>query len=93
MTSKRHYKTADMGVENFLLSSPSGESWRKGLSVSLPACKEELPHRQVQELKAWGFEGNTIPTGAPGCEKCFYTGFMGRMGIFEFSQSTKTYET
>ncbi len=75
----------DMGVENFLLSSTiRGILAQRLIRVICPACKEEVTSsEQVQELKALGVEGNTILYRGAGCEKCIYTGFMGRMGIFE----------
>jgi general secretion pathway protein E len=76
----------DMGVENFLLSSTiRGILAQRLIRVICPACKEEIASsEQLQELRALGVEGNTVLYRGTGCEKCTYTGFMGRMGIFEF---------
>jgi general secretion pathway protein E len=75
----------DMGVENFLLSSTvRGIMAQRLIRVICPSCKEELTSSdQMQELKALGVENSTILYRGRGCEKCTYTGFMGRMGIFE----------
>jgi general secretion pathway protein E len=75
----------DMGVENFLLSSTiRGIMAQRLIRVICPSCKEEDDSLdQMQELRALGVEDSTILYKGKGCEKCTYTGFMGRMGIFE----------
>ncbi len=75
----------DMGVENFLLSSTiKGIMAQRLIRVICPSCKEEDDSPdQMQELRALGVEDSTILYKGKGCEKCTYTGFMGRMGIFE----------
>ncbi len=75
----------DMGVENFLLSSTiRGIMAQRLVRIICPSCKEEVTASdQMQELKALGVENDTILYRGKGCEKCTYTGFMGRMGIFE----------
>jgi general secretion pathway protein E len=74
-----------MGVESFLLSSTiRGIMAQRLVRTICPSCKEEVTSsEQTQELKALGVESNTILYRGKGCEKCAYTGFMGRMGIFE----------
>lgn len=75
----------DMGVENFLLSSTiRGIMAQRLIRIICPSCKEEdTSLDQMQELKALGVEDGIILYRGRGCEKCSYTGFMGRMGIFE----------
>ena len=75
----------DMGVESFLLSSTIRGIMAQRLVRNIcPSCKEEVTSsEQTQELKALGVESNTLLYRGRGCEECTYTGFMGRMGIFE----------
>lgn len=76
----------DMGVEAFLLSSTiRGILAQRLVRVICAQCKtEDTSSQQMQELAALGLaEGSSIYRGA-GCEVCSYTGFRGRMGLFEF---------
>jgi len=75
----------DMGVEAFLLSSTVRAILAQRLvRVICRECKaEDTSQDQVQELKVLGLhEGARLYRGK-GCEFCTYTGFRGRMGIFE----------
>jgi general secretion pathway protein E len=75
----------DMGVENFLLSSTlRGVLAQRLVRVICPACKvQELTSSPQEELHLLGLnQGGTFYTGQ-GCEQCAFTGFYGRIGIFE----------
>lgn len=75
----------DMGVEAFLLSSTvRGILAQRLVRVICRECKtEDTSQNQMQELKVLGLhEGARLYRGR-GCESCTYTGFRGRMGIFE----------
>lgn len=75
----------DMGVENFLLSSTlRGVLAQRLVRIICPACKvidsspsdqEELVHLKMGNIR-------TLYKGT-GCEQCAFTGYWGRIGIFE----------
>lgn len=80
----------DMGVENFLLSSTLlGVLAQRLVRVICPACKvEKKPEEKLvksMKLSPQELAGARFYAGK-GCEECRYTGFKGRMGIFEFLQ-------
>jgi general secretion pathway protein E len=75
----------DMGVENFLLSSTiRGILAQRLVRVICPACKERDSSSADREALGSLGIGNDVPLfrGA-GCEKCAFTGFYGRTGIYE----------
>jgi general secretion pathway protein E len=75
----------DMGVESFLLSSTvRGVLAQRLVRVICPVCKVVDPAPAVQEELVHLRMGNitTLYKGT-GCEHCAYTGFYGRIGIFE----------
>jgi len=74
-------RLTDMGVENYLLTSSLVAVLAQRLvRVICPACKKSDGRRMTPQ-------GESIETwrGA-GCEKCFHTGYKGRVGIFEMMQ-------
>ncbi len=78
----------DMGVENFLLSSTLlGVLAQRLVRVICPYCKEETKPDQ-KLVKSMGIsqeEADQIRfMHGAGCEKCRYTGFKGRIAIFEY---------
>lgn len=75
----------DMGVENFLLSSTvRGVLAQRLVRIICSDCKEQDTAIESRaELKALGIESNKPLFRGKGCEKCAYTGFYGRKGIFE----------
>ncbi len=75
----------DMGVESFLLSSTvRGILAQRLVRVICLECKvEDTSTDEAQELKALGIRGDARLYRGRGCEACTYTGFRGRMGIFE----------
>jgi general secretion pathway protein E len=75
----------DMGVENFLLSSTvRGVLAQRLVRVICPLCKVEDPfplgQEEMSHLRMGGIK--TLYKGT-GCEQCSFTGFYGRIGIFE----------
>ena len=75
----------DMGVENFLLSSTvRGILAQRLVRVICPECKEGDSSMADREgLSALGI-GSDVPLYlGKGCEKCAFTGFYGRTGIYE----------
>lgn len=74
----------DMGVESFLLSSTvRGILAQRLVRIICADCKEIDPAPHGDELKTLGLAGDIAFYRGRGCEKCTYTGFRGRMGIFE----------
>ncbi|MFN3479746.1 MAG: GspE/PulE family protein, partial [Thermodesulfovibrionales bacterium] len=75
----------DMGVENFLLSSTiRGILAQRLVRVICPNCKEiDKSSAEKEELKALGIDADTDLYRGKGCEKCSFTGYYGRTGIFE----------
>ncbi len=75
----------DMGVEGFLLSSTiRGVLAQRLVRIICPVCKVVDPTPSGQEELTHLRMGNieTLYKGT-GCEHCAYTGFFGRIGIFE----------
>ncbi len=74
----------DLGAESFLLSSTlTGILAQRLVRIICPHCKEE-DLSQVQP----GLPSAVAPAGfsvyrGKGCEKCTFTGYRGRLGIFE----------
>jgi len=76
----------DMGVENFLLSSTiRGILAQRLVRVICPLCKEIDPSVVVdkEELKLLGIRSDISLYRGKGCEKCAFTGYYGRTGIYE----------
>ncbi len=74
-------RLTDMGVEGYLItSSVVAVMAQRLVRVICPTCK------QPDGIKndPWGDEIETF-RGA-GCERCFHTGYKGRMGIFELME-------
>jgi general secretion pathway protein E len=78
----------DMGMEDFLLSSTIiGILAQRLVRVACPFCQEPyspnpaiLKEMRVDSQNLSGFNFMNVK----GCEKCAYTGYWGRAGIFEF---------
>ena len=75
----------DMGVESFLLSSTiRGILAQRLVRVICPHCKEQDTSKVGQEeLKMFGLQEGAPLFRGRGCEKCAFTGYYGRSGIFE----------
>jgi type IV pilus assembly protein PilB len=73
----------DMGVEPFLISSSViGIIAQRLVRTICDKCKEKyIPTSGA--LKDLGIEGKQEFYRGKGCNKCKYTGFVGRVGIFE----------
>jgi general secretion pathway protein E len=74
----------DMGVESFLLSSTvRGILAQRLVRTICPTCKErDASPAGKEELGVFGLSEASLYRGR-GCEKCAYTGYYGRQGIFE----------
>ena len=80
-------RLVDMGVEDYLLaSSLLGVLAQRLVRVICPDCKKPYPV-DAEVLHRNGFNGATQGTvtlyRGEGCETCGYTGYGGRVGIFE----------
>jgi len=75
----------EMGVENFLLSSTiRGILAQRLVRVICPSCKEtDTSVADREELTMLGLGGNKTLHLGKGCEHCAFTGYYGRLGIFE----------
>lgn len=75
----------DMGVENFLLSSTiRGILAQRLVRVICPDCKEiDKSAAEKEELKMLGIATDDGLYRGRGCERCSFTGYYGRTGIFE----------
>jgi general secretion pathway protein E len=76
----------DMGVENFLLSSTiRGILAQRLVRIICPSCKkiDSSTVADKEELKLIGFGSDISLYTGRGCEKCAFTGYYGRAGIFE----------
>jgi general secretion pathway protein E len=75
----------DMGVENFLLSSTiRGILAQRLVRVICPHCRElDSTAFTPEELQFVGSEQTMVPFHGRGCEICSFTGYFGRIGIFE----------
>ncbi len=80
----------DMGVENFLLSSTLlGVLAQRLVRVICPFCKQQtFPEERL--IKSMGIDQTEAAKikfyHGSGCEECRYTGFRGRIAIFEYLQ-------
>jgi len=74
-------RLTDMGVENYLISSSVVSILAQRLVRKICAfCNEPGPRRLRPE-------GTEVPTWrGRGCDKCFGSGFKGRVGIFELME-------
>jgi general secretion pathway protein E len=75
----------DMGVESFLLSSTlRGVLAQRLVRVICPVCKTtDLATLTGEELSLLGMHNGVPLHRGQGCEHCAFTGFFGRIGIFE----------
>jgi general secretion pathway protein E len=75
----------DLGVERFLLSSTiRGILAQRLVRVICPHCKERDPSGENrEELALFGIGADVDLFRGKGCEKCTFTGYHGRSGVFE----------
>ena len=75
----------DIGVESFLLSSTiRGILAQRLVRVICPHCKEkDLSVISLEELAPFGMGADVDLYRGKGCEKCTFTGYYGRTGVFE----------
>ena len=75
----------DLGLENFLLSSTiRGILAQRLVRKICPHCREkDTTMVGLEELTASGMGADTELYRGKGCEKCTFTGYRGRSGLFE----------
>ena len=75
----------DMGIEPYLVaSSVIGSLAQRLLRMVCPNCKMSyIPPQSLLERAGWQGSRNTVLVKGKGCEKCFDSGFRGRIGIYE----------
>ncbi|MBI2058758.1 MAG: type II secretion system ATPase GspE [Nitrospirae bacterium] len=76
----------DMGIEPFLISSSlTAVIAQRLIRTICPDCREAYvpTQSQVEELGINGDSNGIQFFRGKGCPQCFFTGFMGRLGIFE----------
>ena len=74
----------DMGVESFLLSSTvRGILAQRLVRVICPSCKTVDTSADREALEKLGVSSDVTIYMGKGCEHCAYTGYYGRLGIFE----------
>ena len=75
----------DLGVERFLLSSTiRGILAQRLVRMICPYCKEkDTSTASREELALLGIDAEAGLYRGKGCEKCAFTGYRGRSGVFE----------
>ncbi|MEM5789755.1 MAG: ATPase, T2SS/T4P/T4SS family, partial [Syntrophobacteraceae bacterium] len=78
----------DIGIESFLMAdSLLAVLAQRLIRVLCPFCKEGYEAREVDRLKMSEILGDLPPSLTlyhnKGCDRCGYTGYRGRQGIFE----------
>ena len=85
----------DMGIEPFLISSSViGLLAQRLVRKLCPHCKQEYTPDPVQlrRVNVTGDDPSKLKLYRQrGCEKCRYTGFSGRMAIYELAQITEEF--
>ncbi|MCK8600699.1 GspE/PulE family protein [Desulfoferrobacter suflitae] len=84
----------DLGIESFLMAdSLLGIMAQRLVRVLCPHCKESYPARDVDIVRLKEVIEDLPPSPTlyhnKGCDKCGYTGFRGRQGIFELLPITE----
>lgn len=85
----------DLGIESYLMAdSLLGIMAQRLVRVLCPHCREAYPARDVDIARLQTTLGElSLPITLyqnKGCEKCGYTGFRGRKGIFEIMPVTES---
>jgi len=75
----------DLGLESFLLSSTiRGILAQRLVRVICPHCREEnITEDAIENLALSDGQVPVTTYRGKGCEKCTFTGYLGRLGIFE----------
>lgn len=75
----------EMGVEDYLLSSSLiGVLAQRLVRVICPHCRESfIPGKDIPKELGIKSNGDVALSKGKGCEKCSFTGYFGRIGIYE----------
>jgi general secretion pathway protein E len=77
-------RLVDMGVEPYLVcSSLTGVLAQRLVRKICPACRVKIPVNDAALHRFPQLEDQTFYKGS-GCDECFFTGYKGRIGIYEF---------
>lgn len=77
-------RLVDMGVEPYLVcSSLTGIIAQRLVRKICPACRVEISMPDSFKNKFPSHHASSFYKGS-GCDECFYTGYKGRIGIYEF---------
>jgi general secretion pathway protein E len=83
-------RLVDMGIEPYLVcSSITGVLAQRLVRKICPACKIEIAMPSAFKGRFPILESHTFFKGS-GCDECFYTGYKGRIGIYEFLSITSS---
>ncbi|MGO9139588.1 MAG: type II secretion system ATPase GspE [Syntrophales bacterium] len=76
----------DIGVQHYLLAATiRGILAQRLLRVNCPQCREiDTTPVDLERTKNMDWQTDVTLYRGKGCEKCAYTGFYGRTGIYEF---------
>jgi len=87
------YRLLDLGVEPFLVSSViSGTLAQRMVRRICPSCASEAKPSDAEMSAYRGATGEELEKylSGSGCDMCSYTGYRGRMGLFEILIMTDT---
>ncbi|MGZ3596200.1 MAG: type II secretion system ATPase GspE [Syntrophales bacterium] len=78
----------DIGVQHYLLAATiRGILAQRLVRVNCPACREiDAAPADFERMKNIDWQTDVTLYKGKGCEKCSYTGFYGRTGIYELLQ-------
>ena len=87
------YRLLDLGVEPFLVSSViSGTVAQRMVRRICPSCASEVKPSEAEMSAYRGATGEELEKylSGSGCDMCSYTGYRGRMGLYEVLIMTDT---
>jgi len=81
-------RLVDMGIEPYLVSSSlTGVLAQRLMRKICPSCRIQVPLSPALKGKFPLVDASYFYKGA-GCDECFYTGYRGRIGVYEFLPMT-----
>jgi type IV pilus assembly protein PilB len=85
----------DMGVEPYLISSSViGIIAQKLIRLICPECKTNyFPSSTLLDNLGWGYEKGLQLMKGKGCISCYDSGYKGRIGIFEYLEVDREFQS